>query len=635
MDKSFNVKKNEIGAANIYLLPIMIYVILDALVLYAVIVSHSEYQINILFLSLFIGALWLFAFLKSGHIKSMRKQVYIILLCIPFSMFLACTIWGNHYLNLFPIDAFNCGNISMDTLFHSAIVQSFLRNEGPSALINDENIIRYHTFSHFIFSLISKATRIPPYFVYNYVYPILFLPLYVWSQLFAIENAKRLFSNKKDIQIIDIIVLLLFNVGYMPINIQNRTRQTGAFSWYVSESFLVANTFLFITIAICFIYIYATKKDSDMFTQSKLQIIKFGIIPLMIYVVTASKVSVGFFLVIAILYYLVRSHISWYMILYYGAVFFYSGWMHVDIIKSSGGGYSLKAIFHLLFSPSWIIGFFLFTIWEWIYISFDIKKNRYSINDFRKGKTIWIELTLITILAVHLMGIIIWTSSSSGRYFTLLTEIPGVLMLCSMDFDLLKLQNRNKYILMYGICFTWIIFLCIYNKPPVTNLTDQRGNNTHSNYSFFMDIKDVVGEDPDKYAIYINNDSTAIKGMEFETLSNIFSFPALTSVGVINASYYDDKKGEYCLYTDENAYGFDTLSVNHRKLSLSEALKRAGDNGKSYLINISGNSYEILNCGFRSSCLQKTPVRTGFTRPYRGFCVYGVTLPEKNHMFVV
>lgn len=104
----------------------------------------------------------------------------IIILSVAMGINLACVVWTQNHLSLSPVAAIDNGTVHLDTLYHVSASESFRQGFFPASLINDVTPLHYHTFSHLLLSILSQILGISVYLTYNWVYPVLFLPLYVF-----------------------------------------------------------------------------------------------------------------------------------------------------------------------------------------------------------------------------------------------------------------------------------------------------------------------------------------------------------------------------------------------------------------------------------------------------------------------
>ena len=189
----------------IFIFPIIICITLMVCLFHSLLISVSPYTLKIICISVLILLGWSVLLILVYRIsdnteQSTIKTIYVNGLSLVFLFLLAVfytyTIWGSGYLSLSPITAINSGNANLDTLYHSSIAESFKRSMIPSTLANNEAMVRYHTFSHFLVYSVSEILSIPVYFVYNYLFPIIFLPLYAFLQLNVIYTSKKALTGK-------------------------------------------------------------------------------------------------------------------------------------------------------------------------------------------------------------------------------------------------------------------------------------------------------------------------------------------------------------------------------------------------------------------------------------------------------
>ena len=112
-------------------------------------------------------------------------------------------------------------------------------------------------------------------------------------------------------------------------------------------------------------------------------------------------------------------------------------------------------------------------------------------------------------------------------------------------------------------------------------------------YESAMELRSLVNGYPEKYTIYLDSDSEALREAQESPIEGIYLYPGLTGIGVINASYMDN--GKYYLADSSEAKGFGFTFVKHGRLSYDEAVEEARRGGKEYMIYIGEDGYSVID----------------------------------------
>ena len=518
---------------------------------------------------------------------------FALVLAFFLSFYFSYVIWGSGYLSLFPLEMIDNGKQHLDTLFHSSIAESYKRSIVASTLLNNESYLPYHTFSHFLLGNISKIIGIPALYAYNFIYPILCIPFYITSQFVAIAVSKWFFTRKAKIGFIDSIIVVIFNVG-IPFDNQYGVWNT---SKIVSESFMIANTIAFISYAVLLIFLKKKKRQLDVI------ILCLIVIPIQIFIISWSKISVGLLFCLSVMYYIFRTKMGdlrfWllnimYCIILYVSLLLFQG--------SVGGGSDSLSSGLVLFAYKdyckGILGiwghFLICTIWALFFIFMDYRRKKYTKDDFLHGKTVWIELLILIGIVSLLPASLLRIPGGSAAYFSLACSVISICILGGQDFfetyDKI-LKNRSVW---SGILVCICVWIILGNTPvirPTHVIALEHQTNTSG---LLLEIRNYVGNHPEQYTIYLDDDAFTT-GLFEQELSSVYVCPALTGVGVINATY---KKGNECFSFEgekyDSTYGV-SFTDNDHKISFDEAKSKAKKNGKKGIIHITNTGYEIIN----------------------------------------
>jgi len=223
------------------------------------------------------------------HYSGLKK---FCLLCFLFllSFVFVKYFWDSHYLSLDPYITFFDVKSHIDTLLHSTIAQS-IKNYGiPSILVENNSPLSYHYGSHYLFAWISELTGISVFSVMNFIYPVVFAPLFIFL-LFRITRQVKIFTNQENREngIADILFIIIALIGLYPESITDVWLSS---LFGVSESFYCSILFFLVFINISFSLINR-KKDNRHLLKYLYAIL---LVPAFIFLCTSMKISVGLLL---------------------------------------------------------------------------------------------------------------------------------------------------------------------------------------------------------------------------------------------------------------------------------------------------------------------------------------------------
>ncbi len=590
---------------SICIFPLIISLIMCTLIVIAVIKTNTPYTVNVLIGVIIVLVFWLTFFIYDQHKimiglsdKSVNGFLFITLCALLIGFSFAYSIWGQGYLSLDPIKRVNSGLQHQDAFFLSAIAESYNRSLFPSTLVNQEAIFRYHTLDCLITNIISRLFIMPCFFVYTYLQPIIFLPLYGFLQYVGILGVRKYFTGMDALKLSDIVVVTIYNIGLLP-PLQLSHFGIWKSSYVGSSSFVTANIFAVIFFVFCF-HMMRTEKHRNTFLYIG--------IPITIFILCWSKISVGFLVTTAILYYFFRTKPKrlkyWLLNLYYLAAFLISLILFRPIDGGNAGGNrtGFQLFAFIKYCDNSIDGlcghYFILSLIAIIFIIFDIKKKKYNKEDVVSGKTLWIELIGIITICSFLPGILLDINGGSAAYFSFFSEIPAMLLLCGHGY-LETLLEKKKMIWKIGI----YILLCVWMLYVVWSSSHgfyfvQKENVSAATdiniYESAMEIRELAADTPEAFTIYLDDDAQVFQ-LYSNSVAGIYIYPALAGVGVINASYCQD--GVIYTVHDTALRRYGLGYVNHPKLSFEESLQYARKLGKTKLIHMEKDGYEIIDLG--------------------------------------
>lgn len=583
---------------NIVVVPIFCAVVFSLCVGIATLNRHTGYEASIFMIIAIVIAIW------AGLVKSIPSLKYkgnlavLIMYAGLVVAFFVLFYWGKYYYYLFPIDAANDGIVHQDTYWHSMVAESILRNGKPYNLLNEDSVMHYHTLYAYITAIIEKLSGISAFIVFNYIYPIVIIPLYLFLQFFAVYEAKRFFESGNKLSEWDIIIIMFYNIGLYTPNVMEFVQIRKA-NWIISPSFLIGNTLAFAFYGIIFLLLDKIKVNNENY-KNTLAILLGVVIPMGIVLCSWGKISVGCVFSASVMYYIFRTQTKklkyWVINGLYFAIFV------VCIIlfhgTSAGEGAHLKQSgLEYVLENNLEIHWLAISTLTIVFLVFDLWKNRYDWEAFLKGKTIWIEevivLTVVAFLPICIM------KNHNGKYFSIFIETPVLILLLGKDYICAFFHEKKNNIVFIICSFVWAVLLIgmsVFTCKGIARI----GRSENDTYERYMEIRKTVENEPEKYTIYFDYESDMKDADRAEGLRKraIFMPVGLTGVGIINASY---RNGDTVyLYTGETpqdgglGFGYGLDKVEHGKLTFSEAKAYAKEQGRDYLIYIKDKDYSII-----------------------------------------
>ena len=227
-----------------------------------------------------------------------------------------------------------------------------------------------------------------------------------------------------------------------------------------------------------------------------------------------------------------------------------------------------------------------------LFIGLEVHRNKYKWIDIKKGRTIWIEDIIIMSILAFLPSLIMVITGGSAAYFSYAVETPALVLLCGHNYINIEKEAKGALkFLIYIITFSWCIWAGYHHKPkdPLTLITNEHKSNLSS---MLLEIRATVGENPQNYTSYLEENSLITQVFP-DSKTAIFVCPAMTGVGVINATYMQD--GTYYSYTGEHVVNYGTDGVSNECLSYEDALSVAKNRGKQKMIHFTDTGYEIVD----------------------------------------
>ena len=605
---------------NKVFLPLVIVTTFAFLIIFSILKTGDPIlweQIRIIILSVIIWLIWLSFFIiekKKGAKIADRKEQFVIklLFAIIISAYFINSVWFSYYLTLNPIKAILNGRLHQDTAFHTTIAESIKNYYYPSVLLNNAVFMHYHFGSHSIMALLSIIFNVSVFYVYNYFYPVIFLPIYSYLIISVIIEIRKYKKEYTQLSVIDYILLSFFFIGFIPTV---TLEQLGIWktSWIISESFLLALIFFLL-------YIFLILKTLTWNRRKNITI--FLLTSLFIFICSSMKISVGFLLAAGSIYMNFRMNtkkiIYWIANIIFLIVFFFSymlfsekGNLHFQFLSfvrnyaMNGSDYGI--IFHYFF----LLFFTLF----FLYYIFSVNTNiKYAL---LSNKIILEETFVIVSIASLLPGILLYIGGGSAAYFSYFQELVAICMFLGYNISgklQQKIQAKSAFV-RNGVGFIVILFsfVVLLNSEPrilITNRIMNIRNDTAINELILnmQDINKLTKNDKKEYCIFLDDNAMIWDYYMHNKKAMILFYPALTGIRIINGVYTDGKdiflaNGTNLQNINNSGYGIDkdvvTENINGKeifisKLTFDEAKEKARRKNFKYIIRIYDDKYEII-----------------------------------------
>lgn len=518
-------------------------------------------------------------------------------------------------------------SIDEDILYHSAIAESLANYYRPSILVNGLDIRNYHYFSHIIIALISKITDIPPFFVYNYMYPQIFITFFMYLYFRLILSIGNHFSCSELISTLFGCILLLIQVVL------------------IDPAFIIRSQSHFISIILCLIYFNII----DIFNLYYLKLERksyliYNLITIFsIFIISVTKISTGLiFLGVCSWFYLRHSQPLGRKIpvlLLYSLTYLLALMVCRD--TSDGvAGVSLHNFSYSMLHTSIKLPWLVLLV---ILIGFGRFFLKHSLKDFLTQKqTILEECLLIGFIICILLSLVLnyhWDL----YYFVDVLSFFGLLG-CFIIIAKFYLNNINyylkkfKYLLLVFCSILLYFFLPAFEQDfkalshTFSSLKHQRSvqasmehipgklsfNKYFSKSSFFDSklyrmicaIRKISGKNKDQYGIYVSKDNSF--KLTKRPRAGIFFYQGLTGL-VHYAPMYRTDEGIFVnsgiRVTKDKVYPYFGLKkVNiPPAVSLDNAQGLAKADGKKYLFYIHQDNLYLINLETNSTELIELP----------------------------
>jgi hypothetical protein len=583
-------------------------------------INLLEHTKIIIILSI-IWFIWLVLFIrekkKGAKIAERKEQLFIkLFFSVIISVYFANSIWFSWCLSINPINAIlNC-NLNQDTAFHATIAESIKNYGYPSILLNNANFLHYHFGSHSIMALLSIILNVSVFYIYNYFYPVIFIPIYSFLTISVIIEIRKYKKENTQLSVMDYIFLSFFFIGFIPTITLNRLGIWKT-SWVVSESFLLALVFFLLYLFLVFLV------NKNLAGNRWKNVSIFLLTSIFIFICSSMKISIGFLLSTGVIYLNFRMNtkklIYWIANIVFLIIFFLSyklfsetgnnDFQFLSFVRNyamNGSDYGI--IFHYFF----LLFFTLFVLYYQLSVNTPLK-NALITKNF-----IFEETLVIVSIASLLPGILLNIGGGSAVYFSYFQELIAICMLLGYNISgklQQKVQAKSAFV-RNGIGFIVILFsfVVLLNSEPrilITNRIMNFRNNTPINnlITNVQKINEITKKNKKKsYCIFLADNAQIWDYYKHNRRATIFFYPALTGIRIINGlntdgTYIFLANGADLQDIESSSYGIDKNVVIEKinrkenfisKLTFDEAKEKARKNSYKYIIYLFDDKYEII-----------------------------------------
>lgn len=595
---------------NKLFLPFVIVSAFVILIVLSLVNAYIPEGFRIILVSLLIWTVWFVLFLREnirGSILFKRKSEGFIklLFAVCISIFFVKSIWFSGYLTLNPWGLVE-GKTHIDTLFHATIAESIKNYGYPSLLLDNIDFLHYHFGSHTVIAVLSLILNISILNVYNYLYPIICIPVYVFLVVSVIVEVRKYKDEVMRLAVIDYFFLASFFLGFMPKFFLDRIGIWKS-SWVSSESYLFALIFFLLYVLLVFRIV---KRG----TQVNLFLCI--LTPFFIVICSSMKISVGFLLTAGIMYINFRNNMK--RLQYWGynililIVFLVSYKIFSEVLGHTE--FQIFAFVRSFFSTKLFLiraclhycYLLLFTLCVVSYQFFNHKSLK---KIFISNKLILEESLLVVSLCSILPGLVLDIPGGSASYFSYFQELIAISMFLGFNIPAKiqkNIQEKNAFLnnaIKYCIIFI-VLIMCINIKDVGTFIQSTRQGKYTTTYSksLLTNINEinVVAKEKISYGIFLDDTSEIFEIYKKDKRRTIFFYPALIGIRILNGVYTDETSvfaadGTYLSDITEREYYNTNLTADIKKLTLNEARKNAKEKGLKYIIYFYKDKYQIID----------------------------------------
>lgn len=616
---------NKIKAPqNYYILPLIIALVQFCFLSVALFGSRFNIENKVLIVSFLFVCLWgILFFADIVRKKNFTINISNILLIILF--FLLCLniirqSWFVNYLRIDAIQRFFEGKTFIDTLYHSAICESIVTNGYPSIQQNAPFFLSYHCLSHYLIAGISQLLIIPCFVAYNYLFPIIFIPLFLYLLQKVALIGKSYFSGINELSFIDYIILAGACCGFVTKQQQLNLGCNFNVNIYNSESCLLA----IILLLLYFCLINKGYRNIRSFDNINL----FVLIPIYILILSYTKISFGVIFALGASYYVFRKYLfndkKWFLFVGYCGVFV----IYYIFIRKIAPSYSGSAataqndfiLFHYVRTKCRNL-FYIFLHYGVLFlpiIATILLRTPEILKDILKYKkeNVFVEMIFLLMVGACLPGIFMNIHGGSAFYFVIPVYICSWILLISYNVPAALIQKHVRIgQLWFTLLTVMIVLTCARNMKAYNSVSQTLKARMTSaqiakdkEYLAFNQIRKEIVENRKDFCVFLSDDSDMISRFDSalkETSPKIYycrpylAVSAYLGVPVINSIYEkdgyfyrgDDK--EYGGYGEFKAYSMPP-AVCGEKVTEENMIEKAKAINKKRIILINRNNYSVI-----------------------------------------
>lgn len=589
-------------------------------------------ELNIQFCAALVFAFWMVMLIRAKGAGAYRpgQMVLLTAVLLLLSVYMADAVWNTGYLTNDPLAAIAAeqNGIHNDTLFHVSIAQGIQNYGRPSFLVNSAAFYNYHFGSHAVLALLSLVSDIPLYFTYSFLYPVFFLPMYLYLIFSVGERLRRFFCGAKTCgcwSVFDLLFILWLVLPELPESFLDQMAIWKR-SWIISESYLVALVF-----ALLYLEILFGAKERGLFRRSVFTLLwELVLTPAFILAAALCKISVGFFLCAGIVYYAFRMHTKelryWLLNGYYGVwfllLYFLPGTLHSPF--SSNTSFSqidllnfMKTYVRLRYWGLHVAVLYSFSL---LFLFWHLRKKK-LVQAIKSKRHIPEEILFWICLTGAIPGNLFVIKGGSAAYFIYVQQLAAVLLLIAyrVPDELVQALKKSKRacprILAGGaaVCLSGCVLYngigCVkgYGGLMADRYRNGVGSDSafglevcfsqsryaHSSYKQLIDqINGLTDGCKQDYYLYVDESASVWERFTYND-SSMFFYPAMTGIVAIGELYYEDGQ---LYYNNNTPYlsGWYKPNPNEPKMTLETALEVCRRDGKTALIHLYGDTLEII-----------------------------------------
>ena len=637
---------------NLYFLPFLMVFFQFVFLFISLIFSGYFFEWKILFSAFFIVCVWGSLFLISAlKNKNINFNIQNIILFIIFSICCLCLIrfsWFSHYLRIDAVKRFFEGKTFIDTLYHSAIAESIVTNGYPSIQQNAPIFLAYHCLSHYIVAGFSRVLNIPCFITYNYLFPLIFIPLFLFLLQKVVSIGKQYFSDNSSLSLFDFVILVGFVLGFFTKKIQTNIGCNLTVNIYNSESCLTS----IVISLLYFCFMNRGYRNIKKFDNINL----FVFVPIMIILLSYSKISFGCIFALGNSYYVFRKYFFKNKKLFLAAGYLMIFILYYFMMRkiSISTNYSAPILmsrrgFQLFYYPRVFCKNYLYMFFHYLFLFFPIIVVAYRQKEtiFKKiitynNECILVEMCFLLMLVACLPGCFLVIHGGAAFYFVIPVYIFSWILFISSNskqvFDEKIFLIKNKIIIECNI-FMFIVGLIIFSscfndmhlrnsliqtfrsristvgfKKNIPQKVEELFNlptqiQFRKEYVIMNQVKKRIKQSPIDYCVFLSDNTDFANNYDnylllghpqnyyirpYLAISAYLGLPVINSVYERNGYFY---RGDGKIFGDYNQISGYSLppALCDKKITKDNMVERAKMLGKKFVIVIENNYYSIVN----------------------------------------